>query len=66
MPEEHARIAKDAGASPEKRSEALDKLTDERLLADAIKSIEGRQDWLVTDERLGKINDPQFLASLAR
>jgi WD40 repeat protein len=45
---------------------ALDKLTDERLLADVVKAIDGRRDWLVTDGRMGKITDPQLLASLAR
>ena len=38
-PEEHARIAKNVRASLKERSAALDKLTDERLLADVVKTI---------------------------
>ncbi|MDR0534865.1 MAG: hypothetical protein LBG65_00665 [Puniceicoccales bacterium] len=45
---------------------ALDKLTDERLLADVIKGIEHRRDSIVTAARMEKIADPQLLASLAR
>ncbi|OAM90701.1 WD40 repeat domain-containing protein [Termitidicoccus mucosus] len=45
---------------------ALDKLTDERLLADVIKDIEHRSDSIVTAARMEKITDPQLLASLAR
>ncbi|MDR2981419.1 MAG: hypothetical protein LBV12_04140 [Puniceicoccales bacterium] len=48
------------------QSAALDKLTDERLLADVIKGIEPQKDQLVTATRLEKVTDPQLLASLAR
>ncbi|MDR2673518.1 MAG: WD40 repeat domain-containing protein [Opitutaceae bacterium] len=47
------------------RAAAADKLTDERLLAGVAKTIEERRDWMVT-ARMGKITDPQLLASLAR
>jgi WD40 repeat protein len=45
---------------------AMDALADERLLADVVKAVENRRDWLVTAERMGKIADPRLLASLAR